>query len=126
MSANTFSARRIATAATVAATAGMIGLGMASSAGAAAAPAKVTVKVAQKGNYTATVCVGDNLEARCLDGIRKGQTKTFTVAPEKGTPVSVRVVVQGGGSADKSVVSNKTQLKFETAGSKAKPTVKQV
>lgn len=125
MSANTFSARRIATAAAVVGITGAIGLGMASSAD-AAAPAKVTVKVTQKGNYTATVCVGDILEARCLDGIKKGQSRTFTVAPAKGTAVSVRVVVQGGGSAEKSVVSKGKQLKFETAGSKAKPTVKKV
>ena len=126
MSASAFSARRISTAAAMVGAAGAIGLGMASSATAAAAPAKVTVKVTQKGNYTAAVCVGDILEARCTEGIRKGQTKTFTVAPPKGSPVSVRVVVEGGGSDEKSVVSNKTQLKFETAGSKAKPVVKQV
>ncbi|WP_067458411.1 hypothetical protein [Actinomadura macra] len=125
MSASAFPARRIATAAAMVGAAGVIGLGMASSAD-AAAPAKVTVKVTQKGNYTATVCVGDILEARCTENIAKGQTKTFTVAPPKGTAVSVSVIVKGGGSADKSVVSNKTQLKFETAGSKAKPVVKQV
>ncbi|TDD94632.1 hypothetical protein [Actinomadura rubrisoli] len=125
MSANKISARRLTATALMVGAAGALGLGAASSAGAAAAPAKVTVKVAQKGNYTATVCVGDILEARCTEGIRKGQTKTFTVAPPKGSAVSVRVVVDGGGSAEKSVVSNKTQLKFETAGSKAKPSVKQ-
>ncbi|QXJ20720.1 hypothetical protein AGRA3207_001483 [Actinomadura graeca] len=127
MSARTFQARRFATAAALAGAAAVIGLGTASSAtAAAAAPAKVTVKVTQKGNYTATVCVGDILEARCTENIAKGQTKTFTVAPPKGTAVSVSLIVKGGGSADTSVVSNKTQLKFETSGSKAKPVVKQV
>jgi len=125
MSANTFSARRIATAAAMVGVTGAIGLGMASSAD-AAAPAKVTVKVTQKGNYTAAVCVGDVLEARCLEGIKKGQSRTFTVAPEKGTPVRVAVVVQGGGFAEKSIVSNDKKLKFETAGTKAKPSLKQV
>jgi tartrate dehydratase alpha subunit/fumarate hydratase class I-like protein len=123
MSASSFSARRIATAAALVGAVGTIGLGMASTADAAA---KVTVKVTQKGNYTAAICVGDILEARCTDNVGKGQTKTFTVAPPKGTAVSVSVIVKGGGSADKSVVSNKTQLKFETAGSKSKPVVKQV
>ncbi|MBT2209226.1 MULTISPECIES: hypothetical protein [Actinomadura] len=125
MSARTFPARRTVTAAALVGAAGLIGLGMASTAD-AAAPAKVTVKVTQKGNYTAAICVGDILEARCTDNVGKGQTKTFTVAPPKGTAVSVSVIVKGGGSADKSVVSNNKQLKFETAGSKAKPVVKQV
>ncbi|WUI02627.1 hypothetical protein OHR68_12730 [Spirillospora sp. NBC_00431] len=125
MSASSFPARRIATAAALVGAVGAIGLGLASPANAGVA-AKVTVKVAQKGNYTAAICVGDILEARCADNVRKGQTKTFTVAPPKGTAVSVNVIVKGGGSADKSVVSNKTQLKFETAGSKAKPVVKQL
>ncbi|WP_242907434.1 hypothetical protein [Actinomadura terrae] len=125
MSARSFPARRIATAAALVGAAGVIGLGMAASAD-AAAPAKVTVKVTQKGNYTAAICVGDILEARCADDVGKGQTRTFTVAPPKGTAVSVRVVVKGGGSAEKSVAGNKSQLKFETAGSKAKPVVKQV
>ncbi|MFI0482924.1 hypothetical protein [Actinomadura sp. 9N215] len=124
MSASSYPARRIVTAAAFLGAAGAIGLGTASSAN-AAAPAKVTVNVAQKGNYTAAICVGDILEARCADNVGKGQTKTFTVSPPKGTAVSVSVIVKGGGSADKSVVSNKTQLKFETAGSKAKPVVKQ-
>ncbi|RFS83055.1 hypothetical protein D0T12_22975 [Actinomadura spongiicola] len=125
MSASSFPARRIATAAALAGAVGAIGLGLASPANATAA-AKVTVKVTQKGNYTAAICVGDILEARCADNVRKGQTKTFTVAPPKGTAVSVNVIVKGGGSADKSVVSDKSQLKFETAGSKAKPVVKQL
>ncbi|TYB45569.1 hypothetical protein [Actinomadura chibensis] len=125
MSASSSPARRITTCAALVGAAAAIGLGMASAAD-AAAPAKVTVKVTQKGNYTAAICVGDILEARCADNVGKGQTKTFTVAPPKGTAVSVSVIVKGGGSADKSVVSNKTQLKFQTAGSKAKPVVKQV
>ncbi|WP_187437732.1 hypothetical protein [Actinomadura decatromicini] len=125
MSASSFAARRIATSAALVGAVAAIGLGMASTAD-AAAPAKVTVKVTQKGNYTAAICVGDILEARCTDNVRKGQTETFTVAPAKGTAVSVSVIVKGGGSADKSVVSDKTKLKFETSGSKAKPVVKQV
>ncbi|MEV0278858.1 hypothetical protein AB0I22_21080 [Streptomyces sp. NPDC050610] len=108
-----------------------LGFGLSPAAGAAAVgngrvAAKVTVQVTQKGNYTAAICVTDNLGGTCQTDVRKGQTKTFTVEPAKGTPVNVRVVPNGGGSAEKSVVSDKTKLKFETAGSKAKPTVKQV
>ncbi|MEU7043274.1 hypothetical protein AB0A77_19725 [Streptomyces varsoviensis] len=108
-----------------------LGFGLSPAAGAATsanerAAAKVTVQVTQKGNYTAAICVTDNLGGTCQPDVRKGQTKTFTVTPAKGTPVNVRVVPNGGGSAEKSVVSDKTKLKFETAGSKAKPTVKQV
>ncbi len=98
----------------------------AATAGKAPVAAKVTVQVSQQGNYTAAICVTDNLGGTCQSDVRKGQTKTFTVNPAKGTPVNVRVVPNGGGFAEKSVVSDKTKLKFETAGSKANPTVKQV
>ncbi|MFE7117903.1 hypothetical protein ACFU99_21055, partial [Streptomyces sp. NPDC057654] len=93
-----------------------LGFGLSPAAGAATggnagAAAKVTVQVAQQGNYTAAVCVTDNLGGTCQSDVRKGQTKTFTVSPAKGTPVNVRVVPNGGGSAEKSVVSDKTKLK---------------
>lgn len=105
---------------------GALAIGLAPSASAAAGPSAkqtVSVSVTQNGNYVAAICVGDNLEARCEDNVRKGQTKTFTVKPGAGEPVSVNLIVKGGGSAFTSVVTDGAALKFQTGGSKAKPVV---
>lgn len=83
----------------------------------------VTVTINQQGNYTAALCVGDILEARCVDGVRRGQTRTFTVNPPANSPVSVRLLVNGGGSADADVVTGGNALRFQTGGSAARPTI---
>jgi hypothetical protein len=117
-------ARRFITAASIAGIAG-VGFGMAPAANAAAkAPKDVTVKVTQNGNYSAAVCVTDTLGGTCQDNVKKGQTRTFTVHPTSDRLVNVNIVVNGGGFAGLSVKADKAQLKFQSAGSKAKPSVK--
>jgi len=120
--------RGIAGAAAVLGITGAIAFGLAPAASAAtsdgpSAKQAVTVTVTQKGNYTATYCVGDNLEARCLDNVRKGQSRTFTVNPKAGEPVTVSLLAKGGGSDFKQIVVKGGTLKLDAAGSKAKPTI---
>ena len=57
--------------------------------------------------------------------MRKGQTVRFDTKPGNGEPVSVNVIVKGGGSTSASVVTAGATLNFVTAGSKAKPVVNQ-
>jgi hypothetical protein len=105
---------------------GAFAIGMAPAASAAARTTHpVTVSVTQNGNYVAAICVGDNLEARCVDNVRKGQTQTFNTNPAAGEPVSVNVIVKGGGSTGTTVVTEGSALRFATGGSKAKPVVVQ-
>jgi hypothetical protein len=120
--------RGLAGAAAVLGVAGALAFGLAPAANAATSDGPqakqiVTVTVTQKGNYTATYCVGDNLEARCEQNVRKGQSRTFTVKPGKGEPVSVSVLANGGGSAFQQIVTDGRALRFDAAGSKAKPTI---
>jgi len=84
----------------------------------------VTVTITQKGNYVGTYCVGDNLEARCLDNVRKGQSRKFTVNPGKGEPITVSVQAKNGGSAFEQIVTGGSSLRLDAAGSKAKPVAK--
>ncbi len=107
---------------------GVMVAGLAPSAGAAQAgdvqaAQAVTVTVNQQGNYTAALCVGDILEARCVEGVRRGQTRTFTVNPPANSPVSVRLLVNGGGDASIDVVTRGNALRFQTGGSAARPTI---
>lgn len=106
-------------------TAGAILAGLASPFTAAAAnePAPVTVTITQKGGYTAALCAADTLTGGCQEGAKQGQTDTFTVNPQPGSPVEVRVVVNGGASDIKTVPVNGSKLAFETGGSAAKPTI---
>lgn len=113
---------RMATAAAILGVTGALGLGLAPSAGAAAAQT-VNVKVTHKAGYDATICVTDNLGGTCRE-VGRGRSMTFTVRPERGTPVNVRVVARGGGSGEVSVVTGGTSLRFETAGSKARPSIR--
>jgi len=105
---------------------GALAVAMAPAANAAARVTHpVAVSVTQNGNYTATICVGDILEARCTSDVRKGQTVRFDTKPGKGEPVSVNVIVKGGGSTSADVVTEGAKLNFVTAGSKAKPVINQ-
>ncbi|GLZ29657.1 hypothetical protein Lesp02_18470 [Lentzea sp. NBRC 105346] len=85
-------------------------------------PEPVTVTIKQNGDYTATLCAADTLEGRCLDGAKKGDTKTFTVRPQKGTPIEVRVVVDKGGSAFQNFTADGPTLNIETGGNAKNPT----
>ncbi|TWP50336.1 CHRD domain-containing protein [Lentzea tibetensis] len=83
----------------------------------------VTVTIKQNGDYTATLCAADILEGRCLDGAKKGDTKTFTVKPPKNSPnIEVRVVVNGGGSTFQNFTADGPKLDIETGGNKQNPT----
>jgi hypothetical protein len=116
--------RSIVGAAALVGMTGAFAIGMAPAASAAARTTHpVTVSVTQNGNYVAAICVGDNLEARCVDNVRKGQTQTFSTNPGNGEPVSVNVIVKGGGSTGATVVTEGSSLSFVTGGSKAKPVV---
>jgi hypothetical protein len=116
--------RSIVGAAALVGMTGAFAIGMAPAANAAARTTHpVTVSVTQNGNYVAAICVGDNLEARCVDNVRKGQTQTFDTNPGKGEPVSVNVIVKGGGSTGATVVTEGSSLRFVTGGSKAKPVI---
>src|SRR5690349_190026 len=101
---------------------GTFALGLATNASAAATPT-VTVTVTQAGGYTGTFCVGDNLEARCVDNVRKGQSRSFSVHPGKGEPVTVSVIANGGGSAFAQLVPSGSALKLAAAGSRAEPAI---
>jgi hypothetical protein len=120
-------ARRSATGAVaVLGVTGALALGLSPAASAATPQAKqaVTVTVTQKGNYTATYCVGDNLESRCVSNVRKGQSRTFSVNPGTGEPVTVSVIAVGGGSSFDQIVPNGGSLRLDAVGSKARPAVK--
>jgi hypothetical protein len=111
-------------AAVVLGAAGALSAGVATPVLAADGPA-VTVSITQKGGYTASLCAADILTGTCQDGAKTGQTKKFTVHPKPGSPVEVRVVVDGGGSEIKTVPPTGNTLEFETGGSAAKPTITQ-
>lgn len=82
----------------------------------------VTVKITNQAGYEATFCAADILEGRCLDGARKGESRTFTVKPSKGTPIEVRVVVKNGGSAFQNFTADGPTLNIDAGGSAAQPT----
>ncbi|MGW4424983.1 hypothetical protein [Streptosporangium sp. NPDC004631] len=113
---------RVATAAAIIGVTGALGFGLAPSAGASAAQ-NVTVTVTHKANYDATICVTDNLGGTCRE-VARGKSRSFSVQPQRGTPVNVRVVARSGGVNEVSVVTGGSSLRFETAGSKAKPSLR--
>jgi hypothetical protein len=108
-----------------------VGAGSAVAAGlaapAAAAPSagthRVVVTIKQNGNYTATICVNDNLQGSCQAGLRKGAVARFVQNPGRGEPISVRVVVPGAPSAFADVVTDGDALRFETRGDAARPVI---
>ncbi|MGW6936448.1 CHRD domain-containing protein [Lentzea sp. NPDC054927] len=88
---------------------------------ASAAQDAVTVKITNQAGYEATFCAADVLEGRCLDGAKKGESRTFTVKPGKG-PIEVRVVVKNGGSAFQNFTPDGPTLNIDAGGSADKPT----
>ncbi|MEU0885073.1 CHRD domain-containing protein [Lentzea sp. NPDC005914] len=88
---------------------------------ASAAQDAVTVKITNQAGYEATFCAADVLEGRCLDGAKKGESRTFTVKPNKG-PIEVRVVVKNGGSVFQNFTADGPTLNIDAGGSKDKPT----
>jgi hypothetical protein len=121
-------ARRVAGTAAILGAAGALTIAFAPTGNAAEPRAEVTVQIKQNGNYTATLCAADILEGRCEFGVKKGQTRTFTVNPRNGSdPIELRVVVDGGGSEFRNFTAgNADQLSFVTGGSKQNPTIEQV
>jgi len=105
---------------------GALAVGVAQAANAATPQAAKTVNVTitQKANYTATYCVGDNLESRCVDNVRVGQSRTFATHPGKGEPVTISVIANGGGSSFDQIVPSGASLRLDAVGSKARPAVK--
>ena len=53
---------------------GALGLGVVTPA--SAAQDAVTVKITNQAGYEATFCAADVLEGRCLDGAKKGESRT--------------------------------------------------
>lgn len=88
---------------------------------ASAAQDAVTVKITNTVGYEATFCAADTLEGRCLDGARKGESRTFTVKPGRG-PIEVRVVVKNGGSAFQNFTADGPTLNVDAGGTAEKPT----
>lgn len=88
---------------------------------ASAAQDAVTVKITNTAGYEATFCAADTLEGRCLDGAKKGESRTFTVKPGRG-PIEVRVVVKNGGSAFQNFTADGPTLNVDAGGSPEKPT----
>ncbi|NKE61287.1 CHRD domain-containing protein [Lentzea sp. PSKA42] len=86
-----------------------------------AAQDAVTVKITNTAGYEATFCAADTLEGRCLDGAKKGESRTFTVKPGRG-PIEVRVVVKNGGSAFQNFTADGPTLNIDAGGSAEKPT----
>ncbi len=89
---------------------------------ASAAQDAVTVKITNTAGYEATFCAADVLEGRCLDGARKGESRTFTVKPGKNSPIEVRVVVKNGGSVFQNFTADGPALNIDAGGSAEKPT----
>jgi hypothetical protein len=98
---------------------GALGLGVVTPA--SAAQDAVTVKITNQAGYEATFCAADVLEGRCLDGAKKGESRTFTVKPNKG-PIEVRVVVKNGGSVFQNFTADGPTLNIDAGGSADKPT----
>ncbi|WP_112272997.1 CHRD domain-containing protein [Lentzea terrae] len=96
-----------------------LGLGVVTPA--SAAQDAVTVKITNQAGYEATFCAADVLEGRCLDGAKKGESRTFTVKPNKG-PIEVRVVVKNGGSVFQNFTPDGPTLNIDAGGSADKPT----
>ncbi|MEU3646866.1 CHRD domain-containing protein [Lentzea sp. NPDC034063] len=96
-------------------------LGLAVVTPASAAQDTVTVKITNTAGYEASLCAADQLEGRCLDGARKGESPTFTVKPGRGQ-IEVRVVVKNGGSAFEFFTADGPTLNIEAGGSAEKPT----
>lgn len=96
-------------------------LGLAVVTPASAAQDAVTVKITNQAGYEATFCAADVLEGRCLDGAKKGESRTFTVKPNKG-PIEVRVVVKNGGSVFQNFTPDGPTLNIDAGGSADKPT----
>jgi hypothetical protein len=96
-------------------------LGLAVVTPASAAPDAVTVKITNQAGYEATFCAADVLEGRCLDGAKKGESRTFTVRPNKG-PIEVRVVVKNGGSVFQNFTPDGPALNIDAGGSAQNPT----
>ncbi|MFI6101684.1 CHRD domain-containing protein [Lentzea sp. NPDC051213] len=88
---------------------------------ASAAQDAVTVKITNTVGYEASLCAADQLEGRCLDGAKKGESRTFTVKPGRGQ-IEVRVVVKGGGSAFEFFTADGPTLNIDAGGSAEKPT----
>lgn len=88
---------------------------------ASAAQDAVTVKITNQAGYEATFCAADVLEGRCLDGAKKGESRTFTVKPNKG-PIEVRVVVRNGGSVFQNFTPDGPTLNIDAGGSAQNPT----
>lgn len=96
-------------------------LGLAVVTPASAAQDAVTVKITNQAGYEATFCAADVLEGRCLDGAKKGESRTFTVKPGKG-PIEVRVVVKNGGSVFQNFTADGPTLDIDAGGSAQNPT----
>ncbi|GGU36083.1 CHRD domain-containing protein [Lentzea flava] len=96
-------------------------LGLAVVTPASAAQDAVTVKITNQAGYEATFCAADVLEGRCLDGAKKGESRTFTVKPGNG-PIEVRVVVKNGGSVFQNFTADGPVLNIDAGGSADKPT----
>lgn len=88
---------------------------------ASAAQDAVTVKITNQAGYEATFCAADVLEGRCLDGAKKGESRTFTVKPGSG-PIEVRVVVKNGGSVFQNFTADGPALNIDAGGSAQNPT----
>lgn len=69
------------------------------------------------------ICVGDNLEGRCFD-VARGRTERFNQKQGAGEPITVTVIVSGGGSATKQFFDSGATLDVLTAGDAAKPVIR--
>ncbi|MDX8048026.1 CHRD domain-containing protein [Lentzea sp. BCCO 10_0798] len=96
-------------------------LGLAVVTPASAAQDAVTVKITNTAGYEASLCAADQLEGRCLDSAKKGETRTFTVKPGRGR-IEVRVVVKNGGSALETFAADGPALTIDAGGSAQQPT----
>jgi hypothetical protein len=90
------------------------------------APQPVTVVITHRGRYVTATCAMDILEGRCQFDIKRGQTRTFTVKPPAGSPISIRVVPNRGDSTEAAFPPKAAVLCFVTAGNRNHPTVTQV
>ncbi|MFD4670459.1 CHRD domain-containing protein [Lentzea sp. NPDC058450] len=97
------------------------GLGLGVATPASAAQGEVTVKITNTVGYEASFCAADQLEGRCLDSTKKGESRTFTVKPGAGK-VEVRVVVKNGGSAFENFTADGNTLNIDAGGSAKQPT----
>ncbi|MDT7782998.1 MAG: hypothetical protein QOF58_1417 [Pseudonocardiales bacterium] len=97
-------------------------IALAAPATASAQPASVEVSITQKGDYTASLCAADQLEGRCQDNAKKGETKKFTVKPGRGK-IEIRAVVNGGGSDVEFFDAEGAAMSFETSGSPQNPVI---